>query len=144
MSEYLVGLEEVAIAVEDAKKTAEEFTMLFGIDFDYEWELPDEKLFVKSAKIGDTQLQFIESTYPDGVVAKFIQKRGEGLNHIALKVKNLDALIEKLQKNNIKLIPQQPIEVNKLPPFNGAIRYIFIHPSSFHGVLIELIEEIKT
>lgn len=142
MNDFIVGVEEVAIAVNDAKKVAFDFSVLFGVDFDYEWELPDEKLFVKSAKIGNTQLQFIESTSADGVVANFIKKRGEGLNHIALKIKNLDTLVGKLKINNIKLIPKEPIEVEKLPPFTGKIRYIFVHPSSFHGVLIELIEEL--
>jgi len=142
MNDFIVGVEEIAIAVNDAQKAASDFQDLFGINFDFEWELPDEKLFVKSAKIGYTQLQFIQSTAQDGVVAKFIEKRGEGLNHIALKVNNLDKLIENLKEKNIKLIPQTPIVVEKLPPFAGQIRYIFIHPSSFHGVLIELIEEI--
>jgi methylmalonyl-CoA epimerase len=142
MSDFVFGIEEVAIAVNDAKKAAFDFASMFGVDFNYQWELQDEKLFVKSAKIGDTQLQFIESTSADGVVAKFIEKRGEGLNHIALKVKNLDALIKKLQQNNIKLVPKEPVVVDKLPPFNGKILYIFLHPSSFYGVLIELIEEI--
>lgn len=142
MSDFIFGVEEVAIAVNNAQKAANDFSKLFGINFDYQWELPDEKLFVKSAKIGNTQLQFIESTTKDGVVAKFIEKRGEGLNHIALKVKDLDILIEKLKKNNIRLIPQEPVLVDKIPPFSGKIRYIFIHPSSFYGVLIELIEEL--
>lgn len=142
MNEFIVGIEEVAIAVKDAKGAALEFSSLFGVDFGFQWRLIDEKLLVESAKIGNTQLQFIESTSKDGVVAKFIEKKGEGLNHIALKVKNLDLLINKLKKNNIKLIPKDPVIVEKLPPFIGKIRYIFIHPVSFHGVLIELIEEI--
>ncbi|MGE4546256.1 MAG: VOC family protein [Desulfurella sp.] len=142
MSNFVFGVEEVAIAVNDAQNAANDFSKLFGINFDYQWELHDENLFVKSAKIGNTQLQFIESTSKDGVVAKFIAKRGEGLNHIALKIKNLDALIEQLRTNNIKLIPNKPVLVDNIPPFSGKIRYIFIHPSSFHGVLIELIEEL--
>ena len=138
----ILGIEEIAIAVHDAQKAAFDFFTLFGVDFDEQWELPDENLFVKSTRINGTQLQFIESTSKDGVVEKFIKKRGEGLNHMALRVKNLDALIEKLKSNNIKLIPEEPVRVEKIPPFEGAIRYIFIHPSSFHGVLIELIEEL--
>lgn len=143
MKEFsILGIEEIAIAVHDAQKAAFDFFTLFGIDFDEQWELPDENLFVKSTRINGTQLQFIESTSKDGVVEKFIKKRGEGLNHMALRVKNLDALIEKLKSNDIKLIPEEPVRVEKIPPFEGAIRYIFIHPSSFHGVLIELIEEL--
>lgn len=138
----ILGIEEIAIAVHDAQKAAFDFFTLFGIDFNEQWELPDENLFVKSTRINGTQLQFIESTSKDGVVEKFIKKRGEGLNHMALRVKNLDALIEKLKSNDIKLIPEEPVRVEKIPPFEGAIRYIFIHPSSFHGVLIELIEEL--
>ncbi len=141
MSDFVLGVEEIAIAVHDAQKVALDFSTLFDVDFDYQWKLPDENLFVKSAKIGNTQLQFIESTSKDGVVAKFIEKRGEGLNHMALKVKNLDLLIKKLKSNNIKLIPDEPVVVDKIPPFDRSVRYIFVHPASFHGVLIELIEE---
>ena len=142
MSEFILGVEEIAIAVHDAQKAAFDFSALFGVDFNYQWELPDEKIFVKSSKIGNIQLQFIESTSKDSVVEKFLKKRGEGLNHLALKVKNLDLLMERLRKNNVKLVPEKPIVVKNIPPYNKSIRYIFVHPASFHGVLIELIEEL--
>jgi len=129
----------VVIAVKDADKAATLFRDLFGLKFETEWDMPDERMKVKSERISGTQLQFIESTSPDGVVAKFIQERGEGLNHIAFRVTNLKEMVGKLKKKGVKLIPEEPIEI-KNPLGKGVVAYIFIHPKSTCGTLIELIE----
>ena len=135
----ILGLEEVAIAVkstEDAKKL---FNKLFNLEFKRSWILINERIKVVSTRIGDVQLQFIEPLSKESVVYKFLEKRGEGIHHIALKVKNLDKLVEKLNKLNIKLIPEKPVEIEN-PVNKGKVRYIFIHPKYANGVLIELIE----
>jgi len=74
-----------------------------------------------------------ESTDPEGVVAKFIRDRGEGLNHIGFRVTNLEGLIARLKRRGVRLIPEEPVVV---PPAS----YIFVHPKFTRGVLIELIE----
>lgn len=127
------NIAEIVIAVNDAQKAVEFFNDILGLNFNIEWTRPNEKMSVKAAQIGNTQLQVVESTNNEGVIAKFVERHGEGLHHIALNVENLDQLISKLKEKGIKLIPEQPIVY-----FNG--RYIFIHPKSAFGVLIELIE----
>jgi len=129
----VTGIQEVVIAVKNAKQAVALFEDLFGLKFDIQWSMPNEKMNVKAAQIGDTQLHIVESTSSDGVIAKFIDARGQGLHHIAFKVNNLKELVLKLKEKGIKLIPDEPIIYPQ-----GS--YIFIHPKSAFGVLIELIE----
>jgi methylmalonyl-CoA epimerase len=131
--EQKTQLLEVVIAVEDMKKAVALYEDLFDLKFDIEWAMPNEHMNVKAAKLGDTLLQIVESTSPEGVVARFIQTHGEGLNHIAFKVNDLPKMVAKLKKKGVKLVPEQPVTT----PVSS---YIFVHPKSAHGVLIELIE----
>ncbi|HBE45760.1 MAG TPA: methylmalonyl-CoA epimerase [Deltaproteobacteria bacterium] len=136
------GIEEVVIAVRGADSGAKYFKDLFGMEFPFGWEVPHEKVKVRSERISGTQLQFIESTDPEGVVAKFIDERGEGLNHIAFRVSNLREMVKRLKIKGVRFIPEEPLEFKdkKFPLAKGNIEYIFIHPKSARGVLIELIE----
>lgn len=127
------NITEVVIAVDKGREAIKFFEENFSIKFDIEWSMPNEKMHVKAAQIGNTQLHIVESTNQDGVIAKFIQNKGQGLHHIAFSVDDLQAWVMKLKAKGIKLIPDEPIEYPK-----G--RYIFIHPKSAFGVLIELIE----
>jgi len=129
------SIHEVVVAVKDAGKAAALYEELFDLKFDLGWELPWEKMKVKAAKIGETQFHFIEPTSPDSVVAKFIENKGEGLNHICFKVSGLSKMIERFREKGIKLVPEKPVSF-------GNISYIFVHPSMTQGVLVELVEEI--
>jgi methylmalonyl-CoA/ethylmalonyl-CoA epimerase len=127
------NIQEVVIAVKDAKQAVSFFEDALGLKFDIEWSMPNEKMNVKAAQIGLTQLHIVESTSSDGVIGKFIENKGQGLHHIAFKVNNLTEWVRKLKAKGVILIPAEPIQYPK-----GW--YIFIHPKSAFGVLIELIE----
>ncbi len=129
----VVGIHEVVVAVEDANQVAALYEDLFGLKFDLEWSMPNENMNVKAATIGETLFQVIEPTGPEGVVARFIKNKGEGLNHVAFKVTNLPKMIAKLKEKGARLVPEQPVVI-------GPVSYIFVHPKSTHGVLVELIE----
>ena len=133
------NIEEVVIAVKDVEKAIALFKDLFGMKFETGWDMPGEKMKVKSERISGTQLQFVESTDPEGVIAKFIQSKGEGLNHIAFKVTNLKEMVNRLNGKGVKLVPEEPVEI-KNPIGRGSVAYLFIHPNSACGTLIELIE----
>jgi methylmalonyl-CoA/ethylmalonyl-CoA epimerase len=134
MSDTKIGkIQEVVIAVENAKDAVALFEDLFGLKFDIQWSMPNENMNVKAAQIGDTQLHLIESTSNDGVIAKFINIHGQGLHHIAFKVDNLKNWVIRLKEKGVRLIPEEPIVYSQ-----GL--YIFIHPKSTCGVLVELIE----
>ena len=126
-------IQEVVIAVKNADEVSSLFKDLFGFDFDIQWSMLNEKMNVKAAQIGDTQLHLVESTSDAGIIAKFIESHGQGLHHIAFRVDNLKNWVIRLKEKGVKLIPEEPISYPQ-----G--QYIFIHPKSVCGVLIELIE----
>ncbi len=137
---FVLGIEEIAIAVKDANKGVSLFNELFGFTFDLGWELAHEKIRVKSQRIGETQFQLLEATSNDSVIAKFIEKKGEGLNHIALRVCKLREFVAKLKRKGVQLIPDEPVDIDNPVTGEGKLSYIFIHPKSALGILIELIE----
>lgn len=129
----IANIEEIAIAVSDMEKAIALFKELFGMKFEDGWDMPNEKMEVRSERIGEVQFQLLHSTSPEGVIAKFIQNRGEGVHHIAFRVRKLEETVARLKAKGVQFTPEVP--VRKL-----AGDYIFIHPKSAHGVLIELIE----
>ena len=86
-------------------------------------------------KTGDTKIELLESLEPGGVIAKFIEKKGEGLHHIAFDVADIKAEMERLKQEGFELLSEQPK--------NGADNKIvcFLHPKNTHGVLVELCQE---
>ncbi|MEP7352106.1 MAG: methylmalonyl-CoA epimerase [Acidobacteriota bacterium] len=93
-----------------------------------------EKVETAMPPLGDSRVELLEATEPDSVIAKFIEKRGEGLHHVAIKVPDLPATLEKLKAGGARIL-------NEPRAGAGGHLYSFIHPSSTGGVLIELIQE---
>jgi methylmalonyl-CoA/ethylmalonyl-CoA epimerase len=94
---------------------------------------------VKTAflSVGDANLELLEPTGPDSTVAKFIEKRGEGIHHVCLRVDDLDAHLAKLKTAGFRLINEAPV-----PGAHGC-RVAFLHPAAGNGVLIELSEKLE-
>jgi len=133
LSRIVENVEEVVLAVENQDEAVALFEELFGLEFKDSWTVPIDKMKVKCARIGDTQFHIVASTSPDALIDKYIRDRGEGIHHIAFRVNNLDELIARLKKKGLKLVPEEPRS-------GMSSRYIFVHPKSAHGLLIELIE----
>jgi methylmalonyl-CoA epimerase len=93
-----------------------------------------EKVKVVMVSMGETRLELLEPTSADSVIAKFIAKRGEGLHHISIRVADLNAAVQKLKAEGTRLVSDE-IKIGA-----GGHRYIFLHPASTSGVLIELVE----
>src|ERR1700728_390879 len=93
-----------------------------------------EKVNVVMLPAGGPRIELLEATEPDSVIAKFIEKRGEGLHHVALKVADLAAAVERLKAHGARLL-------NEPRAGAGGHLYFFVHPSSTGGVLLELIQE---
>ena len=93
-----------------------------------------EQVRVVMVPLGESRIELLEPTSADSVIAKFIAKRGEGLHHVSLRVPNLEAAVERLKKDGVRLVSEQ-IKVGA-----GGHRYVFVHPSSAGGVLLELVE----
>jgi methylmalonyl-CoA epimerase len=105
-----------------------------GMDVLPEENVEQEKVRVVMIPVGDSRLELLEATSEDSTIARFIAKRGEGLHHICLRVPDLGAAVEKLQKDGVRLVS------NEIKIGVGGHRYIFVHPQSAGGVLLELVE----
>ena len=97
--------------------------------------IAQEKTRVAMIPLGESRIELLEATEPDSPIARFIAKRGPGLHHISLRVPNLDAAVRRLRENGVRFVNQEP------GVGAGGHRYVFLHPSSAGGVLLELVEE---
>jgi methylmalonyl-CoA epimerase len=93
-----------------------------------------EQVRVAMVPVGESRLELMEATSENSAVARFIAKRGEGLHHVCLRVPDLTAAVERLKKDGIRLVS------NEIKIGAGGHRYVFVHPSSAGGVLLELVE----
>ena len=135
MDKIVENIEEVVLAVGNQDEAVALFEDLFGFEFKDSWDMPMYDMRVKSARVGNTQFQIVGSTNPapDAFINRFIKDRGEGIHHIAFHVTNLGETIARLKEKGVRLIPEEPIGTP------GSGRFIFVHPVSAHGVLIELL-----
>jgi methylmalonyl-CoA epimerase len=97
-----------------------------------------EQVRVVMVPVGESRLELLEATSPDSAVAKFIAKRGEGLHHLCLRVPDLAAAVERLKKDGVRLVSED------IKTGAGGHKYVFVHPSSAGGVLLELVESQET
>lgn len=93
-----------------------------------------EQVRLVMVPMGESRLELLEPTSENSAIAKFLAKRGEGLHHISLRVPDLAAIVERLKRENVRLVS------NEIKVGAGGHRYVFIHPSSAGGVLLELVE----
>jgi methylmalonyl-CoA/ethylmalonyl-CoA epimerase len=130
-------IEHIGIAVQNLKEAIHYYEKVLGLSCYAIEEVKDQKVKTAFFKIGQTKIELLESTAPDGPIAKFIEKKGPGLHHIALSVDGLQESLEELQNKGVTLIDQQPRK--------GAegLNIAFLHPKSTYGVLTELCEEEK-
>ena len=96
-----------------------------------------EQVRVVMVPLGESWLELLEPTSESSVIAKFIAKRGEGLHHVSLRVPNLTTALERLKKDGVRLVSDE-IKVGA-----GGHRYVFVHPASAGGVLLELVEAVR-
>jgi methylmalonyl-CoA epimerase len=96
--------------------------------------VPAEKVRVVMIPVGDTQLELLEPLSEDSVIWKFIAKRGEGMHHISLRVPDLAVAVAKLKADGVRLVSDE------IKSGAGGHRYVFVHPGSAGGVLLELVE----
>lgn len=130
-------IEHIGIAVSNLAEAVSYYENLFDIKCYKIEDVPDQKVRTAFFMIGQTKIELLESTDPEGPVARFIEKRGEGIHHIAFAVNDLASQLKYAENMGIKLIDQAPR--------NGAdgMSIAFLHPKSTFGVLTELCESKK-
>lgn len=129
----LFALDHLGIAVKSLKASKAIYEKL-GLPISAEEEVAAEKVRLIMVPVGDTRLELLEATSDDSVIARFIAKRGEGLHHVCLRVPDLAAAVQKLKADGVRLISDD------IKTGAGGHKYVFIHPSSAGGVLLELAE----
>jgi methylmalonyl-CoA/ethylmalonyl-CoA epimerase len=133
----ITGIEHLGFAVSNAAEGLDIFQKLLEKP-SYKTEVVEsEKVNTHFFRIGESQIELLESTDPEGVISKFIEKKGQGMHHIALKTDNLLAEIERLQSIGFQFINPVP----KKGADNKLI--VFLHPKSTAGVLVELCQDIS-
>jgi methylmalonyl-CoA epimerase len=126
-------LDHLGIAVTSLKSAKQIYEKL-GLSVSEPEEVPAEKVRLVMIPVGQTRLELLEPTSDDSAIAKFIGKRGEGLHHVCLRVPDLTAAVQKLKFDGVRLISEE------IKAGAGGHRYVFVHPSSAGGVLLELVE----
>ncbi len=127
-------VDHIGIAVQNLEETLQFYTETLGIELHGTEIVEEQKVKVAFLPVGDTEIELLESTEPDGPIAKFIEKKGEGIQHIALRVDNIEVAIEEMKAKGVKMIDEKPRYGA------GGAKIAFCHPKSTKGVLVELTE----
>jgi methylmalonyl-CoA/ethylmalonyl-CoA epimerase len=127
-------IDHIGIAVKDLAKAIEFYEGLLGLKVTGTEVVEEQKVKVAFLPTGDSEVELLESTTPDGPIARFIEKNGEGIQHIAFRVENLEQALEELKAKGVRLIDEKPRRGA------GGARIAFLHPKSTFGTLVELCE----
>ncbi|MCX6097454.1 MAG: methylmalonyl-CoA epimerase [Caldiserica bacterium] len=130
----LKNIDHIGIAVANMQESLSFWEASLGIEVNGIEEVAEQHVRTAFLPVGGTEIELLEPTSPDSSVAKFIEKRGEGLHHIAIRVDDIEAALVELKAKGIQLIDETPRDGA------GGTRIAFVHPKSTHGVLLELCE----
>ncbi len=127
-------IEHIGIAVKNLEAAIKYYETVFGLECYALEEVPSQKVKTAFFMIGQTKIELLESTDPEGPIGKFIEKKGEGIHHLAFAVSNLESALAETEANGVQLIDKAPRK--------GAegLDIAFLHPKSTFGVLTELCE----
>ena len=127
-------IDHLGIAVKSIADGKNFWTDVLGLEIEATETVESQKVTTAFLPVGGSEVELLESTAPEGPIAKYIEKKGEGIQHVAFRVKNIDAALDELKAKGIKLIDKEPR--------NGAggARIAFLHPKATNGVLVELCE----
>ena len=133
----MVRLEHIGIAVKDLKASNELFEQLLGVSNYKVEEVESEHVKTAFFKAGESKIELLEATAPESAIAKYVEKRGEGIHHIAFEVEDIYAEMERMRAQGYQLLNEQP----KRGADNKLV--CFIHPKTANGVLVELCQTIR-
>ena len=128
----LLRINHLGIASPGLAEAMERMQRLFGLEAEHTEEVPEQKVKTAFFPVGESSLEYLESTDPEGPIGKFLAKRGPGIHHVCFEVDDIDSAVAGLVAKGVKMIDETPR--------NGAhgCRVAFIHPSETGGVLMEL------
>ncbi|MGB5157596.1 methylmalonyl-CoA epimerase [Desulfobacterium sp. N47] len=130
----ILKIDHIGIAVNKVDERKNFWTDVMGLSHTGSEVVEEQKVLTAFFPIGESEVELLESTAPDGPIAKYIEKRGEGIQHIAFCVEDIDAALDELKAKGIKLIDE------KARIGAGGARIAFLHPKATNGILVELCE----
>lgn len=130
-------IDHIGIAVESLDEALATYAKVWGLEPDHMEEGETDRVREAMLPVGDAHLQLLEATDPDSPVGKFIENRGPGLHHIAIRVHDIEAKLTELADAGAELIDTEP-RIG-----GGGHRVAFVHPKSTHALMIELVEHVE-
>jgi methylmalonyl-CoA/ethylmalonyl-CoA epimerase len=128
----VLKIDHIGVAVQSIEETRKLYQDLLGLEYAGSETVAEQKVTTAFFPIGDTEVELLESTAPDGPIAGYLEKRGEGVQHIAFRVANIEEALAELKAKGVRLIDEKP-RIGA-----GGAKIAFLHPKSTHGVLVEL------
>jgi lactoylglutathione lyase/methylmalonyl-CoA/ethylmalonyl-CoA epimerase len=127
-------IDHIAIVVRNIEEALQAYQGALGLELTDVKEMSEDAVRVAFLPVGESEIELVEPITADSTIAKFLEKRGEGMHHICLEVEDIEAALQDLAVKGIRLIDKQPRQ-------GAQGRVAFLYPTSTHGVLIELIEK---
>jgi methylmalonyl-CoA epimerase len=129
----MTKIDHIGVVVQDIRQALEAYESALGLPLRETREVPDQKVQVAFLPVGESNIELVQPLTEDTGIARFLEKRGEGIHHICLEVEDIEATLARLREHGVPLIDETPRR--------GAHgRVAFVHPKGMHGVLIELLE----
>jgi methylmalonyl-CoA epimerase len=126
-------IDHIGIVVRDLQEALKVYEVALGLPLEEVVEVPDQKVEIAMLPVGESKIELVQPTSDDTGVAKFLEKRGEGIHHICIEVEDIEAALGQLKAHGVQLIDEEA-----RPGAHG--RVAFVHPKAMNGVLIELVE----
>ncbi len=130
----ILKIDHLGIAVDSIDQGKAFWTEVLGLPFEGSETVEAQKVTTAFFPVGESEVELLESTAPDGPVAKYIEKRGQGIQHIAFRVENVEEALAELKAKGVRLIDEVP------RMGAGGAKIAFLHPKATNGVLVELCE----
>lgn len=128
----ILKIDHIGIAVNSIDGSKNFWSDILGLTLEGTETVAEQKVTTAFYPVGDSEVELLESTAPDGPVAKYIEKKGEGMQHIAFRVENIEECLKELKEKGVPLIDQVP-RIGA-----GGAKIAFLHPKGTQGVLVEL------
>ena len=130
----ILKIDHLGVAVNSISEGKNFWTDILGLEFEGTETVEEQKVTTAFFPVGESEVELLESTSPDGPIAKYLEKKGAGLQHIALRVENLESALQELKDKDVKLIDEKPRHGA------GGAKIAFLHPKATGGILVELCE----
>ena len=130
----ILQIDHIGIAAKSIEQVSPFWSAILGLPITARETVEEQKATTAFLPVGESEIEILESTAPEGAIAKFIESRGEGIQHIALRVENIEEALKELKEKGVRLIDEKPRRGA------GGAKIAFIHPKATNGVLLELSE----